>query len=288
MTTLPNAAIHVVDVFADQPLAGNPLAVMVADVLPDAPLRQAIARETNLSETTFLTLFPAADGSWPVRIHTPTEELPFAGHPVLGTAWVIRERLSGSSPDRLVLQTGKGDVPVRFEGSGPSARVWLEAPAATLKPGVPDALLASVADAFASGPLPRWSGNNGPKFLLLSTDDPAALEQPIRDSGALASVLAATASTGVLLAAPVPGMTLGQGFAVRVFFLADGLREDPATGSAAAVFGECLRRAGHVGDCLLEQGTAMGRPSRIHLGIPLDGPIEVGGAVQPVWRGSFG
>ena len=277
--------LYVVDVFAERPLVGNPLAVVVAERLPDADVRQAIARETNLSETTFLGPCADPDGAWSVRIHTPSEELPFAGHPVLGTAWVIRERLCDEPPWEMLLRTERGLIPVTFTGHGRDAMVWLDAPEARLEALDFQALRGLVAEPFRSGPLPPALGSNGPVMMLVSAEDPAALARPVTDAGGLAAMLARSGRTGVLLAAPAANGD-DAGWQVRVFFLAGSLREDPATGSAAALFGETLRQAGQHGAFTLEQGVAMQRPSELHLCVPLRGPIQVGGRVQPVWSGS--
>lgn len=277
--------LYVVDVFAERPLAGNPLAVVVAERLLDVDLRQAIARETNLSETTFIGPCPDPDGAWSVRIHTPSEELPFAGHPVLGTAWVIRERLCDEPPEEILLRTEHGLVPVTFEGDGRDAMVWLEAPQAHLEALDFQELRGLLTEPFRLGPLAPVLGSNGPVMMVVSAEDPAALAQPLADAGGLAAMLARTGRTGVLLAAPAANGD-DSCWQVRCFFLADSLREDPATGSAAALFGEILRQAGQHGAFTIEQGLAMQRPSQLHLRVPLSGPIQVGGRVQPVWSGS--
>ncbi len=285
---LPAFTLHVVDVFADTPLAGNPLAVIIADRLPDSELRQAIARETNLSETTFLGPCADPDGAWSVRIHTPSEELPFAGHPVLGTAWVIRERLLDDRPRALLLRTGKGPVAVGFEGDGADALVWLQAPEAEFEDLPVAELEGLVDDAFLSGPLPGVVGHNGPTMMLVSAADAAALADPLTDLNALTALLRRTGRSGILMAAPLGSEGEQPGWEVRVFFLAGTLREDPATGSAAALFGDVLRHNGQTGACVLRQGVAMQRPSRLYLRIPDQGPIAVGGQVQPVWSGRNG
>jgi trans-2,3-dihydro-3-hydroxyanthranilate isomerase len=278
-SALSGARIHVVDVFAETPLAGNPLAVVISETPLPRPLRQLVAGETNLSETTFLTPTPRAPGCWAVSIHTPAAELPFAGHPVLGTAAVIREALGhGDAP--LVLATGAGDVPVERDAQGVE---WLAAPAAMLRPAVADGLLEALDPAFGAGPLPLATGANGPVFALVTADGPAALAAPIRDPVAVLAALRGGGCTGVLLAAPARGTR----WQVRVFFDADGLREDPATGSAAAQFGEQLRAAGTTGTFELRQGEVLGRPARIRLEVPAAGPVRVGGRVRPVYAGRF-
>lgn len=277
--------LHVVDVFAERPLTGNPLAVVVAERLPDADWRQAMARETNLSETTFLGPCADPDGAWTVRIHTPSEELPFAGHPVLGTAWVIRERLCEERPDEVLLRTEQGLVPVSFEGEDRHARAWLQAPDARLETLDPGDCAGLLREDFQRGPLPPRLGSNGPCLMLLTAFEPAALRDPVRDPRGLAALLARTGRTGVLLAVPDGAAADGRRWQVRVFFLAGSLREDPATGSAAALFGELLRQQGHHGAFELEQGVAMQRPSLLQLQVPATGSIRVGGRVQPVWSG---
>lgn len=281
----PPFKMFVVDVFAQRPLQGNPLAVVVAERLFDADLRQAIARETNLSETTFLGPCPDPDGAWSLRIHTPSEELPFAGHPVLGTAWVIRERLCDEVPEEILLRTGRGLVPVSFQGHGRDAMAWFDAPDAHIEALDFQELQGLVAEPFRSGLLAPVLGSNGPVMMLVTAEDPAALERPLVDAPGLAAMLAESGRTGVLLAAPAASGDEAR-WQVRCFFLAGQLREDPATGSAAALFGETLRQAGRQGAFTLEQGVWVQRPSQLHLRIAPSGPIQVGGRVQAVWSGS--
>jgi trans-2,3-dihydro-3-hydroxyanthranilate isomerase len=118
MSATEKPQLFLVDVFAEQPYAGNQLAVVVGYRPEDWPTErmQAFAREMNFSETTFAAAAPTGDGVWPVRIFTPTFELPFAGHPTLGTAWVLREHFAGAEkPPAITLRLGIGDVPVEFD-----------------------------------------------------------------------------------------------------------------------------------------------------------------------------
>ena len=122
--------IHILDVFSRGLYSGNQLAVVLeADDL-GADTMQAIALETNFSETTFIADVPDDGGAYRVRIFTPTQELPFAGHPTLGTAWLIRHVLYDEPPDRVELELGIGHVPVDFEGTQRESLGFLRAPAA--------------------------------------------------------------------------------------------------------------------------------------------------------------
>ena len=291
---LAGLPIEVVDVFAAAPLEGNPLAVVTVDAFPDAALRQAVARETNLAETTFVARRPDAEGHWPVHIHTPAEELPFAGHPVLGTAWVVRERLARGA-DRLTLATGRGPVTVRFaagEGgdrrAGRGATGWFRAPEVRLE-AMPDTAPWCEALQLAPAELtperaPPAIVDVGPRFVVLQLATRSRLAAIVPDAARLAQRLGARRATGVLLVAPAAA---GEGdLAVRMFFDAHGLREDPGTGSAAAGLAALLRSAGYTGRLEITQGVELGRRSRLHLEIEETG-IALGGAVLPVYAGRF-
>src|SRR5437870_8080038 len=119
-----------VDVFTERPLLGNPLAVVLeADGLSDAEM-QAIARETNLSETTFVLPPEKREHAAKVRIFTPHVELPFAGHPTVGTGWVlIDEGLVGSNATAFTLEEGVGPIPVRVDRGGGEVVLWMSHPA---------------------------------------------------------------------------------------------------------------------------------------------------------------
>ena len=123
--------IHMLDVFAEHRYEGNQLAVVLEAQDLSTELMQAIARETNFSETTFVTSARGQNGGFDVRIFTPTEELPFAGHPTLGTAWLIRHVLHDEPPARINLNLGVGQVPVDFQGPSREDLGFLLAPGAT-------------------------------------------------------------------------------------------------------------------------------------------------------------
>jgi trans-2,3-dihydro-3-hydroxyanthranilate isomerase len=278
---------RILDVFAQAPLQGNPLAVVRVAEMPPAELRQAFARETNLSETTFVMEAPEADGSWPVAIHTPEFELPFAGHPVLGTAWAVREDAGGS--DEVVLATGQGPVTVRFEGEGPGALAWLEAPRVrVVEESDPRRLAAALAIPSAALDMECFRpslADVGPRFHVAALTERRHLARLKPDGAVLSALLAASDATGVLVVAPADE---GEGqFAARMFFFAGGLREDPATGSAACCLAELLREQGWQGRVRVTQGVQMQRPSRLYLEIGEDS-LQVGGRVFPVLEGRLG
>lgn len=303
--SLNGCTLEIVDVFAERPLAGNPLAVVTVSTMPSAELRQAFARETNLSETTFVATTPDASGHWPVKIHTPDYELPFAGHPTLGTAWVVRERLAGAAGNRaaaadaaadadgehteVVLALGVGPVRVRFDGAGAGALGWLDAPPVTLDaaPAANDiaALLGVDPAVIDAALLPAALADTGPRFLITGLRSRDELAQLRPDAGALSAFLRERSGTGILA---VASAAPGEGdFAARMFFDAGGVREDPATGSAACCLAMVLRQMGRRGTVVLTQGVEMQRPSRIRMQID-EAATCIGGRVFPVCSGTLG
>ncbi|WP_049572064.1 PhzF family phenazine biosynthesis protein [Streptomyces sp. SBT349] len=244
----------VADVFTDTPLEGNPVAVFLdASDIP-APRMQRIARELNLSETTFV--LPATNGGdVRVRIFTPVNELPFAGHPTLGTAIVL-----GQEGDRsgIVLETAMGPIPFAFdreEGRIVSAR--MRQPIPTWEPyGQRDHLLDALG--LASSTLPVEIYRNGPRHVFVGLDSVPALSAVRPDLRALADHLdvAVNCFAGS-----------GTHWRMRMFSPAYGVAEDAATGSAAGPLAVHLARHGLVpfGERIeILQGVEIGRPSRMY------------------------
>ncbi len=217
---------RLVDVFTDRPLAGSQLAVFEdAAGIPES-LLQPLAQEIGYSETVFA--YPATDGvDARIRVFTPTSEVPFAGHPVLGTAVVVATQLG---TDRVMLETGRGLVPVRVDRtSGPATRGAMEQP-------IPSATRYDKAMEFLRAlgversVLPVTIFDNGLQHvyaMLEHLDDVAALKPDFTALSELAR------SSGM----PLVGFNVfsGSGLAwkTRMFAPADGIAEDPATGSAA-------------------------------------------------------
>jgi trans-2,3-dihydro-3-hydroxyanthranilate isomerase len=269
----------VVDVFTDTPLTGNQLAVFTDGREVDDETMQALAREMAFSETVFV-LPPEADGHARIRIFTPVSELPFAGHPTLGSAFVLAQ------PLQLVeirLETGSGTVPVRLERAG--ARIsfgWMTQPVPRWAPyDRADELLAVLG---VQSELPVDWYDLGPSHVYIalpSPDDVAALRPNFQEL--------VDFHTGINCFAPLDGH-----WKTRMFAPADGVPEDPATGSAAGPLAVHLLRHARIasGDEIeIEQGAELQRPSRLYaraFGTPDEiERVEVGGSAVVVARGEF-
>lgn len=244
----------VVDVFTDTPLRGNPVAVFLDAADLPAERMQQIARETNLSETTFV-LPPQHDGDVRVRIFTPVNELPFAGHPTLGTAIALGESIPG---DLLRMETHMGTIPFRLDRVGGrvvSAR--MRQPNPTWEPyGQTGHLLAALG--LAESTLPVEVYRNGPRHVYVGLPDIPALSRVVPDQRALADHLdvAVNCFAGS-----------GTRWRTRMFSPAYGVAEDAATGSAAGPLAVHLIRHGLVRpgeEIVIEQGVEMGRPSTMY------------------------
>jgi trans-2,3-dihydro-3-hydroxyanthranilate isomerase len=284
----------VTDVFAQGRYTGNQLGVFLdAAELPAAEMQQ-IARELNFAETTFITAHDAPRAEATVRIFTPQAELPFAGHPTLGTAWIVRRHVLPRRVDEVVLLLKVGPVPVRFVGEGAGEVVWMR----------------QVTPTFGR----KWAKQEVAAVLGLAPDDvedTAPVEEastglpsvvvPLRSMDALRRVavdrarydaLFAGAWAKLLLVFARGGYAPGQTLGVRVFPIAYGIDEDPATGSANGCLGAWLVRHRYLGgatvDVQVGQGYAIGRPSTLLVrASEADGGIqvEVGGKVVEIAEG---
>ena len=268
-----------VDVFTDQPLKGNPLAVVHgADALSDAQM-QAFAHWTNLSETTFLLqpTDPAAD--YRVRIFTPNEELPFAGHPTLGSchAWLQ----AGGTPrvrGMVVQQCGVGLVRIRQNESGAA----FAAPALKMEAvdeATLDKVLAALGLAREQVRAAQWL-QNGPRWLTLLLDSAETVLAVEPDHGALKDL----AEVG--LVGPYPAGSAWQ-FELRAFAAVIGVPEDPVTGSLNAGVAQWLIERGDAPKrYLASQGQRLGRAGRVQ--IEHDGrTLWVGGQSVSCVRGEL-
>jgi len=273
---------NIVDVFTDTRLAGNQLAVFTdARDIPEDRL-QPLAREINFSETVFV--YPAdGEADARIRIFTPGVEVPFAGHPTLGTAFVLAAPLQ---LEVIRLQTGQGVVPVRLEREG--ARIVfgrMEQPVPTIQP-YPDeaALLAALGVRRSELPVDVYDNGLHHVFVTLGSEEEVAALRP--DLARLADV------DEVLGVNTIAGS--GSRWKTRMFIPSGGIAEDPATGSAAGPLALHLARYGRIGfgeEIEITQGVEIGRPSTLYARV--DGSteqverVEVGGSAVVVARGEF-
>jgi trans-2,3-dihydro-3-hydroxyanthranilate isomerase len=270
------------DVFTDVPLAGNQLAVFTDGRDVSAGEMQALAREMNLSETVFVLPASAEDADVRIRIFTPTRELPFAGHPTLGAAFVLGGPLSKLT---IRLETDAGVVPVELERDGPRIVFGLmEQPLFSWsEAGTAEAILAAVGVASSGLPVERYELGPGHAYIELGSPEEVAALEPD-----LAALTRAT-HDGVNCFARD-----GERWKLRMFAPADGVPEDPATGSAAGPLAVHLARHGRTrfGERIeIFQGAEVGRPSTLYAeahGSPerLE-RVVVGGSAVVVARGEF-
>jgi trans-2,3-dihydro-3-hydroxyanthranilate isomerase len=245
----------VCDVFTDRPLAGNALAVFTDATALDPVTMQALARETNLSESSFVLPPTTAGADARIRIFTPTMELPFAGHPTLGSAFVLGT-MRGSSTVRL--ETARGVVPVTLQRlSEHTSFGWMSQPLPRIEPyAARDRLLAALGVRASSLPIELY--DNGPHYVFVEVDSPATVAG-LRPDLAKLHDLGSTAFSVFARA--------GERWRCRVFAPGEGISEDPATGAAAGPMAVHLARHGRISwgeEIVIEQGAEMGRPSTLH------------------------
>jgi trans-2,3-dihydro-3-hydroxyanthranilate isomerase len=289
-----------VDVFTDRPLEGNALAIFTdAREIPEEML-QRLARETNLSETVFV--YPPGwdvaarpshvggragldhqGGHAKIRIFTPTTEIPFAGHPTLGTAFVLGGPLQ---LEEIRLETGAGVIPVRLEREG--ARItfgWMTQPVATVSEyAAADELLAALGVEGSTLPIEVYDNGLQHVFVALgSEEEVAALEPDLTALARLPDVLGVNCFAGE-----------GTQWKTRMFAPGGGVPEDPATGSAAGPLACHVARHGRIafGDEIeISQGAEIKRPSKLYARVEGSSAqiskVEVGGLAVIVARGEF-
>jgi len=293
----------IADVFTDRVFGGNPLAVFPDAGQVPASQMQRVAREMNLSETVFVLPPEMPEGTRRVRIFTPTLEMPFAGHPTLGTAFILAAigavPLEGEETD-IVLEEGVGPVSVRIETSGgqptrtelTAARTPEAGPPAPPREAVAAALSLDLEDLAPVGDATQ-SFSCGVPYLFVAVRDRSALARARVARGPWEQAIAETWAPSVYVY--TPDASPGFDFRARMFAPGHGVEEDPATGSAAAAFAGVTqaRLAGpddRVG-CAIEQGVEMGRPSRLDLSVERSGgallPPRVSGASVLVAEGEM-
>ena len=280
------------DVFADRPGAGNPLAVVLdADGLDDETM-QAIARWTRLPETTFVLPPASPEASYGIRIFSPRREVPFAGHPSVGTAHAVLEAGIAAPRDGLLVQQGMaGLLPLRVSGEGGERTIAVRTPKARVleiaQPG--DARLRDVLAGLPLGTLPQALMDGGRRWWLAELADEASLRAAQPDWEAIERLANATDSMGLCVFArsddPVYYL------AVRAWVGAPARFEDAASGAANATLAAWLadRDAlpGDGGFYRISQGREVGHDAIIELTVDANGDVWSGGRVCSVVRGEI-
>lgn len=292
MTRLP---FHIVDVFAEEKYAGNQLAVVRAATGLAGDTMQKIAQEMHYSETTFILSENEHDRGYDVRIFTPVAEVPFAGHPTLGTAHVIRHEIIKKPVPQVNLNLPVGRIPVAFERQACGGDIaWMTPKEATfgevLRPGEIAPLLA-LRELDIDGDFPVQSVSTGLPFILVPLRNLDAVRRARVNREPWFDWVKERPAKMVFVFCRE---TLDPANHVHARAFADyyGVPEDPATGSANSCFAAYLVKHRYFGvdriDVRVEQGYEIGRPSRIYLRGENRSdriPVEVGGKVITIAQG---
>ena len=280
------------DVFADRPGAGNPLAVVLDAAGLDDAAMQAIARWTRLPETTFVLPPTRPGASYAIRMFSPKKEVPFAGHPSVGTAHVVLEAGLAEPRQGLLLQEGvAGLLPLRVDMDAGVRRIAIRTPRAQLVETAEarGARLAEALDWLPAGELPPALMDGGRRWWLAEARDEASLRSALPDWESIAALARATASMGVLAFARCHGQDYQV--AARAFVGGPALFEDAASGAANATLAAwlALRDAlpGSGGHYQVSQGREVGHDARLHMQVDADGEVWAGGQVVSVVRGTI-
>ena len=286
---------YIVDVFAEDKYAGNQLAVFRGN--PDTETCLRIAREMNYQESTFITSDEPVKGGYNVRIFTPVNELPFAGHPTLGTAFIVQQELAGTTQPEVTLNMQVGQIPVRFD---PDGIVWMRQSEPLFQESyavevVADVLGLTVEDFDSNHPIQAVS--TGISFIITPLKTLEAVQRATWNFSKFKRMVhweTKKELKGLFVFAP-QATERGNDFHARGFVeLITGLVEDPATGSANGCFAAWLARRRYFGSPVVmsrvEQGYAIRRPSLLLIDARDDGKsisVNVGGHVRLVAQGEF-
>lgn len=281
-----NLPFRLVDVFTPRPLGGNQLCVVPDPGELDDVRMQAIAKEIGFSETTFVT--EAARDRYAMRIFTPGQELPFAGHPTLGTAFVLVSEGRVSTPATQVIAAG--EIPVEVDVAVNTA--WMTQLPAELGPVFPDRDLIARAIGLTTADLdpgrPVRTVSTGLPTTIVPVRNLDTLRRATRNEHLVGEAVRASGGQDLYLYAPT-----AEGVTARMFDSEFGIGEDPATGSAAGPLGAYLAEYGDLDAqqrLSIRQGEQIGRPSELHVEARReDGAwrVRVGGGVHIVGRGAF-
>jgi len=284
----------IVDVFAESKYAGNQLAVVLdaGDLSSEQMLD--ITREMNYSETTFILSDEQRDGGYDVRIFTPGAEVPFAGHPTLGTAYVIRDQIIKEAVDTLQLNLGVGQIPVTFVRQEAGETLWMKQQAPEFGPTTDPAEIAAVLgldEAQIDSGFPVQEVSTGLWFIIVPLRNLDAVRRAQVMKDRYADFMKDRQVVDILVFSPE---TYHQDnhLNVRVFVPCYGIEEDPATGSGNGCLAAYLSRHSYFGGSdvgvRVEQGYDIARPSLLHLRASRTSDqidVHVGGKVVMVAEG---
>ncbi|MGB3262370.1 MAG: PhzF family phenazine biosynthesis protein [Microcoleus sp.] len=290
---------YIVDVFAESKYAGNQLAVFCGTGVAELSEAQMllIAREINYSETTFIRSPDRRNNGYDVRIFTPKKELPFAGHPTLGTAFVLQQEIIGEKVDRVILNLAVGQIPVTFNYRNQSADIlWMRQNSPNFGQVLSAKTLATVLNLEPDEideKFPIQEVSTGVPFIIVPLKTIAALKKAKVNSDKYFELINTTEAKEILIFCPETYSDIND-LSVRVFADSLGIPEDPATGSANGCLAGYLVNYGYFGqdaiDIKVEQGYEIDRPSLLLLQSQrTNGEIEVlvGGKVVMVAKGEF-
>lgn len=280
------------DVFAARPGDGNPLAVVLDAAGLDDGAMQAIARWTRLPETTFLLPPSTPEASYRLRIFSPRREVPFAGHPSIGSAHAVLEAgLATPRDGRLVQECAVGLLPIRVDGDGGTRRLSVRAPrASVLEIGrADDPRLAPALSGIALGALPPVLMDGGRRWWIAELRDEATLRALLPRWDTISTLAQASDAMGLCVFARCEDRDYD--LAVRAFVGQPAQVEDAASGAANATLAAWLHHRdalpGRDGRYVVSQGREVGHDARLELQVDADGEVWSGGQVQTVVRGTL-
>jgi trans-2,3-dihydro-3-hydroxyanthranilate isomerase len=294
MTNIP---FLILDVFATGKYTGNQLAVCLdAGDLTDIQMQQ-ISREINFSETTFVASSEPVDGGYNTRIFTPTTELPFAGHPTLGTAFAIQQEIVKDAVERVNLNYQVGQIPVDLNYlNGEPDILWMHQQQPKFYDAVDVELLAAVIGVSPTDVDTRYpieSVTTGLPFIIIPLKTLAAVSQAKLNLDLYNGSVANLPAQAILVFCSET-IDPNRQLHVRVFTECFGIPEDPATGSANGCLAAYLAKYQYFGspniDITVEQGIEMGRSSLLYLKAnhtPTHCPVSIGGKVINIAKGEF-
>ncbi|MCU0549067.1 MAG: PhzF family phenazine biosynthesis protein [Leptolyngbya sp. Prado105] len=288
---------YIVDVFAEHKFAGNQLAVFRSAAQLTTKEMQAIAKEMNYSETTFILSDTPQENGYPVRIFTPQQELPFAGHPTLGTAFVLQQMILQDSVSLVRLNLQAGQIPVTIEYVNQSIDIlWMKQNSPRFGAQIDRETVASILGVDVDQIDDRFAleeVSTGVPFLIVPLKTQAALQKAKINRDLFFKLIETTEAKAILVFCPEP-LNSANHLSVRVFADGLGIPEDPATGSANGCLAAYLVQHAYFGretlDIRVEQGYMIGRPSLLLLRAQKKSEafeILVGGKTILVAKGEF-